>query len=74
MFVICVFWGRSRLFSFYRFHMLLILHGFVHAFEVGFCKSFKFSIGDIDLTLGLLAFRRHVVWRDSVGVEFYVMA
>ena len=54
--------------------MLLILHGFVHAFEVGFCKSFKFSIGDIDLTLGLLAFRRQVVWRDSVGVEFYVMA
>ena len=24
---------------------------------------------DINLTLGLLPLRRHVVWRDSVGVE-----
>ena len=28
-----------------------------------------FSLWDINLTLGLLLFRRHVVWRDSVGVE-----
>ena len=69
-----MYFGAVAVDLFYRFHMLLILHGFVHAFEVGFCKSFKFSIGDIDLTLGLLACRRHVVWRDSVGVEFYVMA
>ena len=32
-----------------------------------FGKSFRFSIRDIDLTLGLLAFRRQVVWRDSVA-------
>ena len=28
-----------------------------------------FSLRDINLTLGLLPSRRHVVWRDSVGVE-----
>ena len=28
-----------------------------------------FSLPDINLTLGLLPPRRHVVWRDSVGVE-----
>ena len=30
-----------------------------------------FSLRDINLTLGLLPPRRHVVWRDSVGVESY---
>ena len=28
-----------------------------------------FSLRDINLTLGLLPPKRHVVWRDSVGVE-----
>ena len=28
-----------------------------------------FSLRDINLTLGLLPSRRHVLWRDSVGVE-----
>ena len=28
-----------------------------------------FSLRDINLILGLLPSRRHVVWRDSVGVE-----
>ena len=28
-----------------------------------------FSLRDINLTLGLLPPRRHVVWRDSVGVK-----
>ena len=28
-----------------------------------------FSLRDINLTLGLLPSRRHVVWRDSEGVE-----
>ena len=28
-----------------------------------------FSLRDINLTLGLLPSMRHVVWRDSVGVE-----
>ena len=31
--------------------------------------NYLFSLRDINLTLGLLAPRRHVVWRDSVGVE-----
>ena len=28
-----------------------------------------FSLRDINLTLGLLPSRRHVVWHDSVGLE-----
>ena len=31
--------------------------------------NFLFSLRDINLTLGFLPLRRHVVWRDSVGVE-----
>ena len=31
--------------------------------------NFLFSLRDINLTLGLLPPRKHVVWRDSVGVE-----
>ena len=31
--------------------------------------NYLFSLGDINLKLGLLPPRRHVVWRDSVGVE-----
>ena len=72
MFVLCVFWAVDVFY--YRSDMLEIFHGFVHVFEDDFGRSFSFSIRDIDLTLGLLAFRRHVVWRDSVGVEFYVRA
>ena len=34
-----------------------------------FWPIFLFSLRDINLTLGLLPPRRHVVWRDSVGVE-----
>ena len=34
-----------------------------------FWPFFLFSLRDINLTLGLLPPRRHVVWRDSVGVE-----
>ena len=34
-----------------------------------FWSIFLFSLRDINLTLGLLPPRRHVVWRDSVGVE-----
>ena len=32
-------------------------------------RIFLFSLRDINLTLGLLPPRKHVVWRDSVGVE-----
>ena len=38
-------------------------------FEVGFGQSFIFSLRDINLTLGLLPSRRHIVWRNSVGTE-----
>ena len=31
--------------------------------------DYLFSLRDINLTLGLLPPRRHVVWRDSVGVR-----
>ena len=34
-----------------------------------FWPIFLFSLWDINLTLGLLPPRRHVVWRDSVGVR-----
>ena len=38
-------------------------------FEVGFGQSFIFSLREINVTLGLLPSRRHVVWRNSVGAE-----
>ena len=37
-------------------------------FEVGFGQFFIFSLRYINVTLGLLPPRGHVVWRDSVGV------
>ena len=48
--------------------MLQVLHGSVHVFEVGFGQSSILSLRDIDLTLGLLPSRRHMIWHDSVGV------
>ena len=36
---------------------------------IGWFWPTLFSLRDINLTLGLLPPRRHVVWRDSVGVE-----
>ena len=48
--------------------MLQFLRGSVNDFEVGFGQSFIFSLQDINLTLGLLPSRRHLIWRDSVGV------
>ena len=38
-------------------------------FSGWFWPIFLFSLRDINLTLGLLPPRKHVVWRDSVGVE-----
>ena len=50
--------------------MLQFLHDFVHVFAFGFGQFFIFfSLRDSNLTLGLLPPRRHVLWRDSVGVE-----
>ena len=48
--------------------MMQFLRGSVNVFEVGFGQSFIFSLQDINLTLGLLPSRRHLIWRDSVGV------
>ena len=44
-----------------------ILLSFLHASKVGFVHP-KFSLRDIDATLGLLPSRRHVMWRGSVSV------
>ena len=60
-----VFWGRRS---------------FIDPICCNFCKVLSmfltlvlanplFSLRDINFTLGLLPARRHVVWRDSVGVE-----
>ena len=38
------------------------------ATEVGFGQSYTFSLRGINLKLGILPSRRHVIWRDSVGV------
>ena len=46
----------------------LLSHGYVHVLNVGLAYPL-FSLRDVNLTLGLLPLRRHVVWRDSVGVE-----
>ena len=58
-------WGRRSIID---PDMLQFLHGSGHVFEVGFGQSFIFSLQGIDLTLGLLPCRRHVIWRDSVRV------
>ena len=47
---------------------ILFLHGSVHVLRL-VLTNFLFSPRDINLTLGLLPPRRHVVWRDSVDVE-----
>ena len=51
--------------------MLQFLHDFVHVFAIGFGQFFIFFPSETgsNLTLGLLPPRRHVLWRDSVGVE-----
>ena len=60
----CV-WGRRSIID---PDMLQFLHGSGHVFEVGFSSILYFSLQDINLTLGLLPCRRHVIWRDSVRV------
>ena len=43
------------------------LHGFAHVSKVGFLHP-SFSLRDINVTLGLLLSRGHVIWRGSVSV------
>ena len=65
MFVRYLFWGcRSFVDPICRnFYMVLSMF-----YRLVLANSL-FSLRDINLTLGLLPPRRHVVWRDSVGVE-----
>ena len=49
------------------------LHGFAHISKVGFVHPI-FSLWDINVTLGLLSSRWHVIWRDSVSVWVHVRA
>ena len=50
-----------------------ILLGFPHISKVGFVHP-KFSLRDINATLGHLPSRRHVMWRGSVSVGVHVRA
>ena len=65
IFVLYVFWGcRSFIDPICR-NSCMVLSMFYRLV----LANFLFSLRDINLTLGLLPPRRHVVWRDSVGVE-----
>ena len=46
----------------------MVRNGSVHVLEVGFGQSFIFSARH-QLDTWTLAPQKHVVWRDSVGVE-----
>ena len=65
MFVLYVFWGRRSFIDPICRNFCMVLSMF---FRLVLANSL-FSLRDINLTLGLLPPRRHVVWRDSVGVE-----
>ena len=65
MFVLYVFWGRGSFIDPICPNSYMVLSMFYRLV----LANFLFSLRDINLTLGLLPPRRHVVWRDSVGVE-----
>ena len=65
MFVLYVFWGRRSFIDPICRSFCMVLSMFYRLV----LANFLFSLRDINLTLGLLPPRRHVVWRDSVGVE-----
>ena len=65
MFVLYVFWGRRSFIDPICRNSCMVLSMFYRLV----LANFLFSLRDINLTLGLLPPRRHVVWRDSVGVE-----
>ena len=68
IFVLYVFWGcRSFIDPICR-NSCMVLSMFYRLV----LANFLFSLRDINLTLGLLPPRRHVVWRDSVGVESFL--
>ena len=62
--LLLIFWGRRSLIDQI---CCSFLHGFAHVSKVGFVHPI-FSLCDINVTLGLLSSRGHVIWRDSVSV------
>ena len=65
MFVLYVFWGRRSFIDSICRNSCMVLSMCLRLV----LANYLFSLRDINLTLGLLPPRRHVVWRDSVGVE-----
>ena len=65
MFVLYVFWGRRSFIDPICCNSCTVLSMF---FRLVLANS-SFSLRVINLTVGLLPPRRHVVWRDSVGVN-----
>ena len=68
MFVLYVFWGRRSFIDPICRNFCMVLSMCYSIYRLVLANSL-FSLRDINLTLGLLPPRRHVVWRDSVGVE-----
>ena len=60
-----IFWGRRSFIDPICRNSCMVLSMFYRLV----LANFLFSLRDINLTLGLLPPRRHVVWPDSVGVE-----
>ena len=65
MFVLYLFWGRRSFIDPICRNSSMVLSMF---WRLVLANSL-FSLRDINLTLGLLPPRKHVIWRDSVGVE-----
>ena len=65
MFLLYVFWGRRSFIDPICCNSYMVLY----MFQRFILANPLFSLPNINLTLGLLPPRRHVVWRDSVGVE-----
>ena len=65
MFVLYEFWGRRSFIDPRCCNFCMVLSMF---FRLVLANSI-FSLRDINLTLGLLTPRRHVVWRNSVSVR-----
>ena len=66
MFVFYEFLGRRSFIDPICCNSCMILSMFL---QLVLANSLFFPLRDINLTLGLLPPRRHVLWRDSVGVE-----
>ena len=65
MFVLNAIWGHRSFIDPICRNFCMVLSMFYRLV----LANFLFSLRNINLTLALLPLRRHVVWRDSVGVE-----